>query len=359
MFLPTITSTQLTHISQNLLKAAGASDEETETVTRFLVNANLAGVDSHGVVPNLIIYLEGVRSGTIKTRAKVDVRLDGPSTALIDGNWGFGQMACSKAMEIAIDKARKTGVGAVGLLNCNHIGRLAEYAQMAVANEMIGFIAANCEPYVAPYGGRTPVLGTNPLSYAIPAGHENAVIVDYATSAAAEGKVRAVLFKGEQLPSGWIVDAHGHPSTNPADLYEPPLPPERIKLAGALLPFGGYKGYGLALVVDMLAGILTGAGSSQDMRSGWLTNGVFMMALKVENFVPLDDFKDRVDRLVKSIKNSPKAEGFKEILIPGEPETNERERRLRNGIPISEKAWQPVVQACRQYGLDVENLMHV
>ncbi len=357
--MPTVTSQQLTLISQKLLKAAGASDEEAEIVTRFLVNANLAGVDSHGVAPNLIIYLQGIRCGTIKTRAKIEVRAESPSTALIDGNWGFGQMACSKAMEVAIDKARRTGVGAVGVFNCNHIGRLAEYAQMAVANGMIGFITANCEPYVAPYGGRTPVLGTNPLSYAIPAGRENAVVVDYATSAAAEGKVRATLLKGEQLPSGWIVDSHGRPSTNPADLYEPPLPPERIKLAGALLPFGGYKGYGLGLVVDLLAGVLTGAGSSQDMTSGWLTNGVFMMALKIDNFVPLGDFKDRVDRLVKSIKESPKAEGFEEILIPGEPESNERERRLRDGVPISEKAWQPLMQACKEYGLDVESLMRV
>jgi len=357
--LPTITNQQLALISQKLLKAAGASDEEAEIVTRFLVNANLAGVDSHGVVPNLVIYVQGIRSGTIKTRAKIEVRAESPSTALIDGNWGFGQMACSKAMEVAIDKAGRTGVGAVGVFNCNHIGRLAEYAQMAVANGMIGFITANCEPYVAPYGGRTPVLGTNPLSYAIPSGHERAVVVDYATSAAAEGKVRAALLRGDQLPPGWIVDSRGYPSTNPADLYEPPLPPERIKLAGALLPFGGYKGYGLGLVVDLLAGVLTGAGSSQDMTSGWLTNGVFMMALKIDSFVPLRDFKDQVDRLVKSIKDSPKAEGFEEILIPGEPETNERERRLREGIPISEKAWQPLVQACKEYGLDVEGLTRV
>jgi len=357
--LPTITNQQLALISQKLLKAAGASDEEAEIVTRFLVNANLAGVDSHGVVPNLVIYVQGIRSGTIKTRAKIEVRAESPSTALIDGNWGFGQMACSKAMEVAIDKAGRTGVGAVGVFNCNHIGRLAEYTQMAVANDMIGFITANCEPYVAPYGGRTPVLGTNPLSYAIPSGHERAVVVDYATSAAAEGKVRAALLRGDQLPPGWIVDSRGYPSTNPADLYEPPLPPERIKLAGALLPFGGYKGYGLGLVVDLLAGVLTGAGSSQDMTSGWLTNGVFMMALKIDSFVPLRDFKDQVDRLVKSIKDSPKAEGFEEILIPGEPETNERERRLREGIPISEKAWQPLVQACKEYGLDVEGLTRV
>jgi uncharacterized oxidoreductase len=355
--LPIITSTQLTRISRNLLKAAGASDEEAEVVTRFLVNANLAGVDSHGVIPNLAIYVQGIRSGAIKPGAKIEVRKDTPSTALVDGNWGFGQMICSRAMEIAVGKAKNTGVGAVGVFNCNHIGRLAEYAQMAVENGMVGFIAANCEPYVAPYGGRTPVLGSNPLCYGIPAGNGKAIVVDYATGAAAEGKVRASLFKSERLPPGWIVDSHGRPSTNPADLYEPPLPPERIKLAGALLSFGGYKGYGMGLVVDILAGILTGAGSSQDMTSGWLANGVFMTALKIDNFAPLNEFEERVAKLTKAIKNTPKAEGFEEILIPGEPETRERERRLKNGIPISDMAWQPLVEACKQYGLDLENLM--
>jgi len=356
--MPTLSSTQLTRISKSLLRAAGTSEEEAETVTRFLVNANLAGVDSHGVVPNLIIYLQGLRSGDIKARAKIEVRMESPSTALIDGNWGFGQVTCSRAMEIAIEKAERSGVGAVGIFNCNHIGRLADYALMAVDKGMIGFIAANCEPYVAPYGGRERVLGSNPLCYGIPAGNERSVVVDYATSAAAEGKVRAVLFKGEKLPPGWIVDSQGRPSTNPADLYEPPLPPERIKLAGALLPFGGYKGYGLGLVVDMLAGILTGAGSSQDMTtSGWLANGVFLMAVKVSQFVPLSDFTQRADRLLDAIKNSARAEGSSGILIPGEPEINERERRLKAGIPISEKAWQPLVDACKQYGLDVQNLM--
>ena len=355
--MPTVTSTQLTNLSRSLLKAAGASDEEAEVVTKFLVNANLAGVDSHGVVPNLIIYVQGIRSGDIKPRAKIEVRMESPSTAIVNGNWGFGQMICSRAMQVAIEKAERTGVGAVGVLNCNHIGRLSEYAQMAIDKGMIGFITANCEPYVAPYGGRTPVLGTNPLCYGIPGGSRKAIVVDYATAAAAEGKVRAALYRGELLPPGWIVDSHGRPSTNPADLYEPPLPPERIKMAGALLPFGGYKGYGLGLIVDVLAGILTRAGSSQDMTSGWLANGVFLMALKIDNFLPLEEFERRVERLAKAVKNSPRAEGFAEILIPGEPEIKESERRLRNGIPIPDKAWEPMVDTCKQYGVDVERLM--
>ena len=357
--MPTVTSKQLTSISQSLLKAVGASEQEAQIVTKFLVNANLAGVDSHGVVPNLNIYIEGVRTGVIKPGTKAEVQMDAPSAALLDGKWGFGQVVCSRAMEIAIEKAEKTGVGAVGIFNCNHIGRLAEYAQMAVDHGMVGFITANCEPYVAPYGGRVPVLGSNPICYGIPMGGGKAISVDYATSAAAEGKVRAILFKGERLPAGWIVDSQGRPSTNPADLYEPPLPPERVKLAGALLPFGGYKGYGLGLVVDVLAGVLTGAGSSQEMASGWLTNGVFVMALKISSFMPIAEFEKRVSKLAKGIKESPRAEGVPDILIPGEPEINERERRLKSGIPISEKAWQPLVGACKQYGLDVEDLMRI
>jgi LDH2 family malate/lactate/ureidoglycolate dehydrogenase len=280
-----------------------------------------------------------------------------PSTALVNGNWGFGQVACTKAMELAIDKARKTGVGAVGIFNCNHIGRLADYVQMAVENDMIGLVTANTDPCVAAYGGRARVLGTNPLSCGIPAGHEKPIVVDYATSVVAEGKVRAALYKGQQLPPGWIVDPQGHPSTNPADLYEPPLPPERIKLAGALLPAGGHKGYGLSLMIEILAGALTGTGCGREVTSGCYGGGVFIIVLKVDQFVPLEGFKARVDRLIKTIKNSPKAQGFEEILIPGEPEFKESEKRSKGGIMIAEKAWQPLVEACKQYGLDVENLM--
>jgi LDH2 family malate/lactate/ureidoglycolate dehydrogenase len=212
--LPTVTSKQLTSISQSLLKAVGASEQEAQIVTKFLVNANLAGVDSHGVVPNLNIYIEGVRTGVIKPGTKAEVQMDAPSAALLDGKWGFGQVVCSRAMEIAIEKAEKTGVGAVGIFNCNHIGRLAEYAQMAVDHGMVGFITANCEPYVAPYGGRVPVLGSNPICYGIPMGGGKAISVDYATSAAAEGKVRAILFKGSDCRLvGLLTPKVAHPRT--------------------------------------------------------------------------------------------------------------------------------------------------
>jgi len=306
--MPIVTSKQLLTISKRLLKAAGASDEEASIVGGFLVKANLAGVDSHGVLPNLTYYIEGLRAGVIKPGAKFEIAKETPSAALVNGNWGFGQVICSKAMQLAIDKARKTGVGVVGIYNCNHIGRLADYTSMALQHDMIGFIAVNSNPCVAPYGGRKGLLSTNPLSYGIPAGEEKPIVTDFATSMAAEGRIRSALYKEQELPPGWIADSEGRPSTNPADLYEAPLPPDQIKIAGAILPFGGYKGYGLSLVVEILAGALTGSGCSEEIASG-LTNGVVMIVLNIEQFTSLEAFKRRVDNLVRSIKSSPKAQG--------------------------------------------------
>lgn len=356
--MPVLTSSQLANISKSLLKAAGASEEEATIVTTFLVRANLAGVDSHGVFPNLISYIRGLQNGIIKPGAKLEITGETPCTALINGNWGFGQVICMKAMNLAIEKAKKNGVSAVGIFNCNHIGRLADYTQMAIENDMIGFIAANSDPNVAPYGGRKIVLSTNPLSYGIPAGREKPIVVDFATSTTAEGKVRAVLYRGEKLPPGYIVDSEGRPSTNPADLYEPPLPPEQIKLAGAILPAGGHKGYGLSLVIEALGGALTGTGCDGDVTSG-LTNGVFIMVLKVDQFVPLEQFKATIDRLIRAVKDSPRAPGFEEIRIPGERSRREEDRRSKTGIPIPETAWNTLVAACKEYGLDVEKLMSV
>jgi len=338
------------------LVAGGASDEDARIVTRLLVKSNLAGVDSHGVFPNLVNYIKGLRKGIIKPNAIFEIVKETESTAMINGNWGFGQVICTKAMELAIEKAKKNGVSGVAIFNCNHIGRLSDYSLMAVENDMVGFIAANGDPNVAPYGGRSSVLSTNPISYGIPAGTERPVIVDFATSMAAEGKIRAALYKGVQLPPGWIVDSAGRPSTNPADLYEPPLPPEQIKMAGALLPAAGHKGYGLALVVEILGGALTGTGCSDDVTSG-LTNGIFLSVVNITHFVPLEEFKARVDGLIRKIKNSPRAPGFSEILIPGEPEFREEEKRSKTGVPISDASWKTLVDACKEYGLDAQKLV--
>ena len=347
--MPILTVKELTNLSVGILEAAGATKQEARIVTDSLVRANLAGVDSHGVL-RLASYVQGLRNGIIKPGTRMEVVKETQSSLLIDGNWGFGQVICSETMSKVITKAREGGVAAAGVFNCNHIGRLADYTQMAIEQNMIGFITVNSDPCVAPYGGRKIVLSTNPVSYGIPAGQEMPIIVDFATSVAAEGKVQAALAKGQLLPLGWILDSKGRPSTNPADLYEPPLPPVQAKLAGALLPAGGYKGYGLGLVIEILAGALTGSGCSEDVTSG-LTNGVFMQVLNIEKFVPLQMFKERVDKLIRLIKSTSLAEGFDEILIPGEPEYREQQRRTKTGIPIPEQGWATLQDLRKQYGV--------
>jgi uncharacterized oxidoreductase len=196
------------------------------------------------------------------------------------------------------------------------------------------------------------------MSYAIPAGQEEAIIVDFATSAVAEGKVRAALSKRIKIPEGWIVNSAGRSSTDPAELYEPPLPPEQVKLSGALLPAGGHKGYSLSLVVEALAGALTGNGCDGEVKSGF-ANGVFIFVVKIENFVSLDSFKSTIDRLINSVRKSPKAEGFNEILIPGEPERREEVKRSKDGIPIPDTSWESIRKVCMDYGLDATSLVHV
>ncbi|HYW00550.1 MAG TPA: Ldh family oxidoreductase [Candidatus Acidoferrum sp.] len=348
--MPTFTSSQLVDLSTNLLKAAGATDEEARIVSTHLVRANLAGVDSHGIL-RLTEYIDGIRGGFIKPGSKFEVVNETNSTALVNGNWGFGQVVCTKAMQLAIQKADRNGVSSVGIVNCNHVGRLSEYSTMALEHGMISFIAVNADPCVAPYGGKQGVLSTSPMSYAIPAGQEAPIVVDFATSVVAEGKVRAALLKGKMLPEGWIVNSAGRPSTDPAELYEPPLPPAQVKLSGALLPAGGHKGYSLSLVVEALAGALTGNGCDGEVKSGF-SNGVFIFVVKIENFVPLDSFKSTIDRLISSVRKSPRAEGFNEILIPGEPERREEAKRSKAGIPMPETSWESIQKICRDYGLD-------
>jgi uncharacterized oxidoreductase len=351
--MPTLTSSQLSSLSTSLLKAAGASDEEARIVSKYLVNANLAGVDSHGVL-RLTGYVDAIRGGLIKPGAKVEIVTETDSTALVNGNWGFGQIICTEAMQLAIQKAKKNGVSVVGIFNCNHIGRLSEYTTMALEHGMISFVAVGADPCVAPYGGRKAVLSTSPMSYAIPAGKEQPIVVDFATSVVAEGKIRAAILKGSKIPEGWIVNSAGRSTTNPAELYDKPVEP--FKFSGALLPAGGHKGYSLSLVVEALGGALTGNGCDGEVTSGY-ANGVFILVVKIENFVPLASFKSRIDRLIKSVKSTPTAEGFSEILIPGEPERREKKKRSKAGIPIPDIAWDSLRKICKDFGLDADSFV--
>ena len=343
--MPNFTHDQLRKSSIEIFKAVGATDYEARIVSDSLVEANLAGHDSHGVL-RIPQYVGMIRRGDIKPGANCDIVRETPAIALIDGNWGFGQLIATKAMRIAIEKAQNCSISSVSVYNCNHIGRLASYVLMAAERDMIAMMMVNGhggDQSVAPFGGVARRLGTNPIAVAIPTKNDPFVL-DITTSAVAGGKMRVKRVRREKLPEGWLVDSEGNPATDPEVYFTEPR--------GALLPLGGvlgYKGYGLSLVVDILAGALSEAGCS---RAGAprLGNGIWTCVINIENYTPIDEFKDRVQLLIEYVKSSPRAPGFSEIIIPGERSFRKRSERLKEGIFIEDETWQHIMKTRQSLG---------
>ncbi len=346
--MPTFTASQLRKLGTRLFEALGAPSKEAKRVADSLVKANLAGHDSHGVM-RIPQYVEAIKRGQIKPGAKIEVVRETPSTALLDGNWGFGQVIAEKGMKMAMEKAKVHSISAVGLFHCNHIGRLGEYALMAAEQDMIGIVVCNAPPpggNTAPYGGKARRLSTDPISAAVPAGKWKPFLLDFATSMVAEGKLRIKYYGGKKVPSGWIMDKEGRPTTDPKAFYD----------GGAILPFGGHKGYALSLLIDILGGALTGGGcvSSREFVGG---NGTLMMVINISSFTPLQEFKERVDALFEAIKDTPTAMGFKEVLVPGEPEFRTEEKRLKEGVFVEEKTWQNLTKIAEELELNLKEIM--
>jgi uncharacterized oxidoreductase len=346
--MPVFVAEQLRKVGTEIFAAAGAPREEAEWVSKLLVKANLAGHDSHGVI-RIIQYVKAIQKGELKPDAKTEVVRETCTSALLNGNWGFGQVVAKKAMEIAISKAKVNIVGTVCALNAYHIGRLADYTTLAVENDMIGIAMANSSKAVAPYGGMERLLSTGPLSYAFPTGGEVPFVLDIASSVVAEGKVRVTLHEGDKLPEGCLIDKNGNPSTNPADFYD----------GGALLPLGGdsfgYKGFGIGLVVEVLSGILPKSGFSYlPEKRG---NGLFFQAMDIESFMPVDEFKEQIDALIKKTKSSKLRPGFREILIPGEPEFRTEKERQKKGIYVPDRTWEEIKATAATLGLNMDTVM--
>ncbi|MEM3591069.1 MAG: Ldh family oxidoreductase [Candidatus Bathyarchaeia archaeon] len=340
--MPIFHANQLIDVGTKIFLAAGVPLEEARLVSELLVKSNLVGHDSHGII-RVIQYINEIEKGSIKPGANIEIVKETSSTAILNGNWGFGQVVAKRAMDLAVEKARKNAVSIVCVFNCNHIGRLADYAIMASEKDMIGIVMVNSTKFVAPFGGRERLLSTGPMCFAFPSYLDFPLVIDVATSVVAEGKVRVALHKGEKIPYGWIVDKNGNPSNDPKDLYD----------GGALLPLGGdehgHKGFGLGLAVEILSGILTSAGCAyeEDKRG----NGVFFEVINVEKFMSLEDFKKKVSNLIRVIKSSKPRPGFKEILVPGEPEYLTEKIRLREGIYVPEKTWEEIKNLARKLGV--------
>ena len=345
--MPKVSADRLEGLTAAIFSTWGVPKDDAAWIATLLVRANLRGHDSHGVIriPQYVPFLE---SGDLNPTPRIRIESETPVIARIDGDLGFGQVVARRGMTIAIEKAKANGLSAVTLRRTNHVGRLADYAEMAAAAGLVGMLWVNAPLAlnVAPWGGAARRLGTNPHAIAVP-GPDGGVAMsfDFATSVIAEGKLKVKFNRGESVAPGIMLDGRGRPSTDPRAYYADPV--------GSLLTAGEHKGYGLSLAVEMLAGILSGTGAARPER-GPIRNGTLMICLDVARFVPLEDFHAQVAALFEFVRSAPLAEGAREILIPGEPEERTERDRRAHGIPIEDATWRQIVACATARGVSVE-----
>ena len=313
--------------ARSLLAAHGVPEEDAATIAACLVRAELRGVDTHGLCW-LPVYLDRVRKGLINPRPHLEVKRVTPVAASLDGDNGFGFVVGMRAIREAIAMAREFGIGVVSARRSTHYGMAAAYALPAVEAGMIAMIFSNASPAMPPWGGKNVMLGTNPFCMAAPAGKHRPVILDMSPAVAARGKIRRAQRRGETIPLGYALDVEGRPTTDPT-----------AALAGTVQPIGGYKGSGLSMFMDIFGGVISGAnfggevGDQARMFDRPQGVGHFFLAMKPNLFVSEDEYRARMDALIERVHTAPRAEGFNEILLPGEPEDRHEARRRRGGIP--------------------------
>jgi len=319
---------QLRNYCKALFQAVGVPEDEAYIVADNLVEADLTGVESHGV-SRMAIYMKRLREGGVRPVMELKRVVDAPAMAVVDACNSLGAPAAKACMELAIDKAKTAGISFVSVRNSNHYGMAAYYTKMALEHNMVGFTASNTCPRIAPWGSREPIFGTNPFSYSFPTARNLPLLPDMASCVVARGKLIVAAKKNQPIPLGWAMTKEGEDTTDPVAALE-----------GANIPFGTYKGSAVAGIVEILTGILAGgAFSSQipdlyDVHDKPAPVAHFFGAINIAAFCPVDEFKSNVDELIDSIKGSKKAKGFEEILLPGEIELRKREQRLQEGIPI-------------------------
>jgi L-2-hydroxycarboxylate dehydrogenase (NAD+) len=324
-----VPAAQLAAFIDRAFVAAGLPAGDAETLAHLMVEADLRGSDTHGVI-RLPLYVRRIRAGGVNAKPDIRIVSDRPSAALIDGDNAMGHLVMRRAMEVAIDKARETGVGWVGARMSNHAGPAALYVTMPLKHDMIGlYFAVGSNNHLPPWGGSESLLGTNPMAVAVPAQDEPPIVLDMAPTVAAYGKVRLKAQRGEAMPVGWMIDKEGKPLTDPKRADE-----------GHLLPIGDYKGYGLSLIIGLLAGALNRAAIGRQVidfvkETGKATNtGQAVAALAIDTFMPAGEFKRAVDQLISDIRNSRRLPGVERIWLPGEQSHAKLVERRANGVPM-------------------------
>jgi L-2-hydroxycarboxylate dehydrogenase (NAD+) len=317
--------------TRDALAACGVPDADAAIAAKQMIEADLTGFDAHGIF-RLAPYCKTLKSGRVKAKADIKVIERSAATALVDGDGGIGHLVLTYATNLAMELAKQSGVGWVGVRNSNHAGAAGIYPEMCAAQGMVGIYAAvSTVNHMGPWGGAEPMIGTNPIAIGIPAGKEAPVILDIATSVSSFGTIRQHLVTGEPLPEGWVV----HSKTG-----EPILDPKKVA-EGVLLPIGGHKGAGLALMIGLLAGVLNGAAFGRDVVDAMgpgsqpTNTGQFVIALDVSRFIEPKAFAAEMDRHLGELRNSPKLPGVDRIRMPGEDRRNRRAERSANGVTLS------------------------
>ena len=325
-----IPSERLERFTAAALVCVGLPAADADCVAGLMAEADLQGSDGHGII-RLPQYVQRIEAGGINVRPDIRVVEERAAMAVVDGDNGMGHLVVSQAVRIAIEKARNAGVAWVGTRHSNHAGPASLYARMPVAHDMIGlYFAVGNANHLPPWGGMEMLLSTNPIAAGIPAGEEPAVVLDMATTVAAYGKVKAKAKRGEPMPEGWMIDRAGRPLTDPRRAHE-----------GFLMPIGGHKGYGLALIVGLLAGTLQGAAMGRDVvdfNADHVTptnTGQAILVIDLAAFGGAGPFKSAVDALVRDIRNSERLPGVERIWLPGEQSHGRRAAYEKSGVPVA------------------------
>jgi uncharacterized oxidoreductase len=340
--VPLLEPARLRAYVARMFEAAGAPSDDAALVADHLVEANLQGHDSHGVI-RVERYIRDIEAGILHPGAEVRLDRDDETTAVVDGGWNFGQVVAHRAMAVAVEKARAHGVGIAVAHRSGHVGRVGAYGEQAAAEGCIGIAMVNNHGggrVMSAPGGLERRLSPNPIVVVLPT--EPRFVLDMTTSVVAEGKLRVARNRGDSVPEGWIVDAEGRPSTDPAVFYGPPQ--------GSLRPLGAdaaHKGFGLALVVEALAGALSPAGTSRPGAPS-VGNGLFCMAIDVARFRPLEAFGSTFAALIEYVQSPPYAPGVDRITIPGDPERTSQRTREATGIPLDDATWRQLVETAQK-----------
>lgn len=335
-------------LAQRIFAAAGLPPADAAVVADSLIQADLRGHSSHGL-SRAHVYCERIDAGLVATDPEIKVLNETAATFHLDGGHGMGAVVAQRAMALCVEKARASGIALCSVRAGTHFGIASYFTMQAARQDMIGFACANAPASMAPWGGVTPLLGTNPFSVAVPAECHRPVVLDSASSIVARGKINLAEIENRSIPLGWAIDKDGNPTTEAS-----------AALKGSVLPFGEHKGYGIALMIDILSGVLSGAGYGSHLGGLWHNAetrqnlGFFLLAIDIASFCGAREFKRRIDQMIDEIKASRRAPNTEEILVPGEIEFRNEQYNREHGIVVGPGVLRDLSELQRRYGLDQE-----